>query len=56
MYRDEIIDGNEKLTINIYKKTDLEKPFVIPGGLNVKELIYINDKLENEIINISHNI
>ncbi|WP_332380390.1 hypothetical protein [Lactococcus cremoris] len=54
MYRDEIIDGNEKLTINIYKKNDLEKPFVIPEGLDIKDLMYKNDKLENEIVNISY--
>ncbi len=54
MYRDEIIVGNEKLTINIYKKIDLEKPFVIPEGLNIKDLMYKTDKYEREVVNISY--
>lgn len=47
MYRDEIIKGEERLIINIYKKSDLEKPFVIPEDLNINIEKYLDYKEEN---------
>lgn len=47
MYRDEIIKGEERLIINIYKKSDLEKPFVIPEDLNINIEKYLDYKGEN---------
>mgnify|MGYP004723547761 CR=1 FL=1 len=48
MYRAEIIDNNVRKTINIYKKSDLEKPLKIPK--EVEKSTYIKETNTEDIV------